>query len=186
LDPELVCPYRFSLPASPEIAARAAGVAAIDFDRILDAYRALSEGSDLMLVEGAGGLLTPLGRGRTIADLIARLGLPVLLVARAGLGTINHALLTIEALRRRRLTLLGIILSCQRRRADPSSPTNQEAIVRYGDVRTFGTLPWLSRTVRGQPAVLGLAATRSLRLDNLWNLLGQAVAVRRMGRPSSF
>jgi dethiobiotin synthetase len=142
----------------------------IDFDLVARHLATLSRDSDLTIVEGAGGLLVPLGGGRTIADLIDRLGLPVLVVARAALGTINHTLLTVEALRRRQLPLLGVVFSRQHRRRDPSMSSSVEAIARYGDARVFGTLPWIAHVDRASPAQLAKAGEQ-LRLDNLLRLL---------------
>jgi dethiobiotin synthetase len=105
-----ICPVQLSLPAAPSVAADDDGVA-IDLDAIREAYRTLAARHDCMVVEGAGGLLVPLVRGFTMADLAAELGLPVLLVARAALGTINHTLLSLEAIESRGLPLAGVVVS---------------------------------------------------------------------------
>src|SRR5262249_23943651 len=109
-----------------------------DFDAI---RRALSEHAhDVMLVEGAGGLLCPLGGTQTMADLAAHLALTLLIVARSGLGTINHTLLSISEARRRRLAIARAILNqvCPDRRLDEA--TNPELIERLGDVRIVGRM----------------------------------------------
>jgi dethiobiotin synthetase len=143
-----ICLYRFGPPIAPGVAAEAEGVA-IDFDAI---FRALAEytlgphaqrgaGRDVtMLVEGAGGLLCPLGGLQTMADLAARLGLPLLIVARSGLGTINHTLLTLTEARRRGLEVAGIILSEVSSERTPDEPANPAWIERLGDVRILGRL----------------------------------------------
>src|SRR5262249_5625501 len=132
----------------PGVAAEAEGVS-IDFDAI---YRALAEhtlgphaqpgaGRDVeILVEGAGGLLCPLGGAPTMADLAARLELPLLLVARSGLGTIHPALLTVFEARRRGLEVAGVLLSEVEPERTPDEPTNPEWIERLGDVRILGRL----------------------------------------------
>src|SRR5918912_1688031 len=107
---ELVCPYTFAAPLAPAVAARLAGVE-VSFGRILDAARALAARHAALVVEGAGGLLVPLTERETYADLAGALGLPVLVVARAGLGTVNHTALTVEALRARGLALAGVVLN---------------------------------------------------------------------------
>ena len=106
-----------------------------------------------------------------MADLAARLQLPVLIVARPTLGTINHTLLTVEAARRRRLHVLGVIFSRQSRTRDASDATNVETIARYGKVRALGTLPWLPKKVRASADELAQVTDNHLRIDSLWKLL---------------
>jgi dethiobiotin synthetase len=89
------------------------------------------------IIEGAGGLLVPLDEEALMVDLIFAIGLPSLLVARSGLGTINHTLLSIEALRKRALPLAGVIMVGEPNR------DNLEAIEHYGGVRVIGELPHL-------------------------------------------
>lgn len=88
-----------------------------------------------MVVEGAGGVLVPLTDRFTMLDLMQRLDLPVVVVARSGLGTINHTLLTLEALDRRGLTVAGVIL------VGPSKPMSRDAIARFGAVPILAELP---------------------------------------------
>lgn len=111
VDPlELINPYHFAEPLAPGVAAERAGQT-ISFERIAECYRVLAARHEVMIVEGAGGLLVPLAGNKTVADLIAFLKLPVLVVGRLGLGTINHTLLTLEALERRKIETVGFILS---------------------------------------------------------------------------
>jgi dethiobiotin synthetase len=107
---DLVCPLRFELPAAPQASAIAEGREA-HLDPVLRAYETLSDRHAFMLVEGAGGILVPFDEQTTMADLVLRLDLPVLVVARASLGTINHTLLTLEACSARGLDVLGVVLS---------------------------------------------------------------------------
>jgi dethiobiotin synthetase len=107
---ELVTPYRLRRPLSPLAAARAEA-RSIDLRRLRMAYRALVRRHQIVLVEGVGGLLVPLTATSMVADLIGAWELPVILVARAGLGTLNHTLLSIESAKRRGLTIGGIILN---------------------------------------------------------------------------
>jgi dethiobiotin synthase len=90
-----------------------------------------------LVVEGAGGLLVPLNGTTLLVDLIARLGLPVILAAHSSLGTINHTCLSLEALRARDIPTLGVILS-----GEPN-PANREAIERFGRTAVLAELPWL-------------------------------------------
>ena len=133
-------PYRFHLPASPEVAARAEG-ATIDVARIAAAYAALAADADFTIVEGAGGLLVPVAPGLLMADLAARLGLPLLIVARASLGTVNHTLLTLEAARARGLPVAGVVLSRAVESAGADEATNPGAIARHGRVTILGVFP---------------------------------------------
>ena len=104
-----VCPYAFRLPVAPAAAAARAG-RPVRWPRVRDTARRLAAQGDALLVEGAGGVLSPYGPRLTLLDLAARLGLPVLLVARNALGTINHTALAVAEIRRRQLPLLGYVL----------------------------------------------------------------------------
>jgi dethiobiotin synthetase len=140
LDPALVRPYQLHLPASPEVAARAEGVV-VDVARIADAYLRLTRDADFTIVEGAGGLLVPVAPGVLMADIAVRLGLPLLVVGRASLGTVNHTLLTLEAARARSLAVAGVVLSRAVDTSGPDEPTNPEAIATYGRVPILGLFP---------------------------------------------
>ena len=103
-------PYRFRLAASPHLAAAREG-AVVSIDRICGAYEELLSHHDGVIVEGAGGVLTPLTESSSILDLMTALGLPVVVVARPGLGTLNHTLLTVRELRRAKLEIRAIYLN---------------------------------------------------------------------------
>jgi len=118
---DLVCPQRFQLPVAPAVAAAAAG-SALDLGSIRTAFAALATRHDCVVVEGAGGLLVPLTASTCMADLARDLALPLLVVARARLGTISHTLLTLEVARGRGLPLVGVVIS---RGPDPISPPDQ-------------------------------------------------------------
>jgi dethiobiotin synthetase len=105
---ETVNPYCLAAPISPQLAAREAGVV-IELARIRENYAKLRAGADCVIVEGAGGWLAPLNEAEFIADLAAALDLPVLLVVGLRLGCVNHALLSVAAIRQRRQTLAGWI-----------------------------------------------------------------------------
>ncbi len=112
---EWVNPYLFREPIAPHIAAEHKGVV-IDIARIVAARDALADLADVVVVEGAGGFRVPLGRGQDTADLVVRLGMPVILVVGMRLGCLNHALLTAEAIAARGLTLAAWVAS----RIDPA------------------------------------------------------------------
>jgi dethiobiotin synthetase len=107
---EEICPQPFALPAAPSVAAEVEG-RAVDLERIRLASKVLAARHEILLVEGAGGWLVPLAPGFAMADLAAELCYPVLVVARASLGTINHTLLTVEAIERRGLALAGVVVN---------------------------------------------------------------------------
>lgn len=105
-----MCPYAFAPACSPHLAARLAG-RPIRLARIRQDYHALQRRHDSVLVEGAGGVLAPIGPRRTMLDLMRALALPVALVARPGLGTLNHTLLSLRALRAAGLRVAALILA---------------------------------------------------------------------------
>ena len=121
----------FQAPLSPEAAAAAEGasVALTDFE-----LPGTGGTASPIVVEGAGGVLVPLGGGALMTDLMGRLGLPVLLVARTGLGTINHTLLSLEVLRARGLVVWGVVMVGQ------GGADNAEAIARLGQVAILAHL----------------------------------------------
>ncbi len=107
---ELVCPVRFALPASPEAAAKAEH-RTVPLAAIRDAHQTLARRHAFLLVEGAGGLLVPIDAETDMADLARDFALPLLVVARPALGTVNHTRLTLEAARARGLPVLGVVIS---------------------------------------------------------------------------
>jgi dethiobiotin synthetase len=107
---EEVCPLRFALPAAPNVAARREGET-VDLNRARRAFEQLASRHDAVVVEGAGGLLVPITEDVNMADLAAELDLPVVVVARAALGTINHTLLTLCEAERRGLSVAGVVVS---------------------------------------------------------------------------
>jgi dethiobiotin synthetase len=109
-DLDRVTPWAFPEPAAPPIAARCAG-ASLDLGAVADAVRRCYGEATVLLVEGVGGLLCPLTENASVADLVAELALPLVIVARRSLGTLNHTLLAVEAAQRRELPLAGVVIS---------------------------------------------------------------------------
>lgn len=138
-----ICPHSFAAPLAPAVAARLEG-ARISLSRIVELARALAARHAAVLVEGAGGLLAPLTEGETCADLALALALPVLVVARAGLGTVNHTALTVEALRRRGLEVRAVVLNRTAAGDDPSVAHNSAEIERLTGIAPAATLPFVS------------------------------------------
>jgi dethiobiotin synthase len=135
--------YSFSASLSPDQAAAEEG-ATLDPGRIT-----LPASDRFLVVEAAGGLMVPLDGTTLMVDLARRLGLPVVLAARTGLGTINQTLLSLEALRHRGVPVAGVIFS------GPDHPRNLETIRRLGGAPVLGRIPWLEPLT---PAALALAA----------------------------
>jgi dethiobiotin synthetase len=105
-----ICPQKFCAPVAPPVAARLEG-REVDDALLFDGARWWQERVDLLIVEGVGGLLCPLSNTKTVADLAEQLQLPLLIVVRLGLGSINHTLLTVEVARSRQLPIAGIVLN---------------------------------------------------------------------------
>ncbi len=134
-----MCPYRYITASSPHLAAALAG-AHIQKETIRAHFRKIREIYETIFVEGAGGVLVPIDGRNTMLDLMKLLKLPVLLVARAGLGTLNHTLLSVAELRRAKLKVAGIVIV-------QSTPGKQGAI-EENNVRTIerlGRIPVLAR-----------------------------------------
>jgi dethiobiotin synthetase len=134
LAPDRILPeaYRLTAPRSPHLAAEMDGVT-------IDPEKLTPPDLDPLVVEGAGGLLVPVTRDLLYADLFARWGHPVVLVARTGLGTINHSLLSIEALRARRIPILGVAF------VGEANEDNEAIVAALGGVKRLGRLPLLDR-----------------------------------------
>lgn len=132
---------RFPDPLSPATAARRAGDPAPSVQALARAIDALAD-RDLVLVEGSGGLLVHLDAdGGTVADLAARLGAPVLVVVRAGLGTLNASALTCEALRARGVDCLGLVIGAWPRQPDLAALCNAQDLLIYTSRPLLGRLP---------------------------------------------
>ena len=138
---EDVCLYRLEKPLAPALAAREEGVK-IEWKRVLSHFKTFGRGPGV--VEGAGGLFVPFDGKRDVIDLIAALKLPVVLVARAGLGTINHTALSLDALHARKLEVAAVVLSRGVRGEDPSIPFNRPELERrFPKVRFLGPVPFM-------------------------------------------
>ncbi len=146
--------YRLTTPASPHVAAELDGIA-IDVERLA----ALPAGADArpLVIEGAGGLMVPLTRHFVQIDLFARWGIPVILCAATRLGTINHSLLSLEALKRRAVPVLGIAF------VGEEQADSERTIVEMGGVRRLGRLPHLDPL---DGAALRAAFERHFRLSD--------------------
>jgi dethiobiotin synthetase len=168
--------YCFATPVAPALAARLEGVT-VDVERVLRAHESLRSRYDVVLIEGAGGLLVPLADQVLVADLAARLGAPLLVVARASLGTINHTLLTVAEARRRGLAVAGVVLSALQPDATPDGPHNAAAIEHLAGVPVLGTLPFVPAAPTAEAATLARLAAH-LDLDALLAAAAQGQLVK--------
>ncbi|HYB74871.1 MAG TPA: dethiobiotin synthase [Candidatus Sulfotelmatobacter sp.] len=167
---EAMAPYAFALPASPLAAARQAG-AAISLDRIAEAYTALAGAADCVLVEGAGGLLVPLAEGVQFPQVARRLRIPVLLVARTALGTLNHTQLTVREAGRAGLEVIGIVLNDGRAVPGVADEANLALLSELAGAPILGRVPLLPGSPPARET-LAAAARAHIKLDILRAALG--------------
>lgn len=138
---ELVNPVRLAAPLSPNVAAELEG-RQVPLEPIDDGYSRLAQLHDVVLVEGVGGLLVPVRDDFLVADLARRLDLPLLVVARAALGTINHTMLTLEAAHRRNLEVVGVVYNTTGPGDPRAARTSPDVIHRLSGVRSLGIVPF--------------------------------------------
>jgi dethiobiotin synthetase len=165
----LINPVCFEAPLAPFVAAREAH-REIDVSAIWKAFDALRKGHRVMVVEGVGGLRVPIADGFFVSDLARMIGLPIVVVARAGLGTINHTLLTLECARAEELAVAGVILNGARGAdVDPSERSNAEEIARIGAVRVLGVVQFVPGLELNGSArrVLAQLAEKCIDIDGL-------------------
>ena len=140
---DLVNPVHLRLPLAPYVAAKLLRKR-IDLENLDRAFKILSKRHEFLIVEGAGGLLVPIKKNFLMIDLVKRFKLPVLIVARATLGTINHTLLTVQALRTRRIQIAGILLNgLEAKHRDLAVRTNPQILKEFARVPIVGILPRL-------------------------------------------
>ena len=138
---DAICPYRFSLPLAPSVASRLAGEQ-IDLKKINSAFQNLSSNHDVVIVEGAGGLLVPITDNYLMSDMARDLGLHLIIVARPDLGTLNHTLLTTESARHRGLKILGIVINKFPLTPGIAERTNLGLILEMTGVPIVGVIPF--------------------------------------------
>lgn len=138
--------YLFELAATPELAAEQTKTE-IDFQKIKSDYESLEQETDIVLVEGAGGLLVPVYKGKTIADLIHFVDIPAVIVSSNRLGTINHTCLSCSYAKAKEIDLIGFVFSKLQSDEDITSPevseSNARFIERYSSTKFLGNIPYL-------------------------------------------
>lgn len=148
---DLITPIKLENPLSPLVASRLEDTE-VDIDRIFKSFESLRKKYDYLLVEGVGGLMVPISKQEKkkstfyfVRDLIKDMQLPVILVTRPTLGTINHTLLTIEALKNKKIPIKGYIINfSEPAKNDIAEKTNPEILRELVDIPCLGVLPYLT------------------------------------------
>ncbi len=137
---DVIRPYAFEAPLAPEAASQRAHVE-IDIGVVDAIYRKIAQSHDVLFVEGAGGILAPVKKDFFFIDLVKEWNIPVVIVSRLGLGTINHTLLTCRYLHGEGVAVAGVVLNDTDGEADPAKGHNAETLSRYLDVPLLGVFP---------------------------------------------
>lgn len=138
---DFICPYNFKFAASPHLASRIEGKR-INKGKIIRSFKFLSGKFNFVIVEGLGGALVPFDHSHLLIDIVKELSIPVLIVSRNKLGTINHTLLTIEALRKRKLKIAGVLFNNPRRENKDILKDNPRIVEEISREKLLGALPW--------------------------------------------
>jgi dethiobiotin synthetase len=142
-DYDLMNPIRLREPLAPSVAAEVEGVE-IDLTKVDRAYEELLELHQGLIVEGAGGLMVPLAKNFLTPDLVKSFELPIIIVARPNLGTINHTVLTVKVARELGIKVLGVIINgLKEAEAGVAEKTNPEVIAELADVPILGIVPYI-------------------------------------------
>jgi dethiobiotin synthetase len=156
---DLICPQRYAEPLAPSVAAERAGQP-VDWSAVRRSIELICRDSDVLIVEGVGGVMVPLDERHTVLDLASWLGLPAVVVARAGLGTINHTLLTLHALRQV-ATVAGVVINrYPAETAGVAEETNPRMIDKWGRHPVLCIVP--DEAVVGDPPSLPDAITAAI------------------------
>jgi len=177
---ELINPICFEEPLAPLTAAKRRGET-IRLAPVLQAFQELGRRHDVLIVEGIGGLLVPLTWRLRVTDLIRRLRLPVILVCRPDLGTLNHTLLSLDCARQSRISVRGLVMNPTRKPPKGASGiaqrTNPQLLRRLGGVPIVASFPWcqiprskalLSDTSSRASAIAALGAAADRALGPRW------------------
>jgi dethiobiotin synthetase len=162
--PEAVAPRRFGPPVSPHLAAQLAGER-LDPGELVAAAERAAHGAEALIVEGVGGLMVPLADDWLVCDLARALGLPLVIAARPGLGTINHALLSVSAARAEQLEVRAVVLTPWPDQPDVMQRSNRETIARLAEVEVATLAPLASYP---RPAFAELARAGAALRPQRW------------------
>ncbi|MFH0938176.1 MAG: dethiobiotin synthase [Planctomycetota bacterium] len=167
---EKICPLRFALPLAPTLAARAEGLGSPDLNLARHTLTQLCTQHDAVIVEGIGGVLTPLDEQTLVIDFMAKIAFPALIVCRAGLGTINHTLLTVREIQRANLPLVGIVMNCTRAEDVNLMIGAKEEIERISGQRVIAMLPYFGVVEELEPPQSSFVARVSAALTRQVNV----------------
>jgi dethiobiotin synthetase len=167
-----MAPYRFEPACSPHLAAEMAATE-IEIAEMVIAARTLASEYEFVIAEGAGGIMVPLNRHETMLDLMQALKLPIVIAARPGLGTINHTLLSIRALRSDGLNIAGVVFVASK----PDKPglikeDNAVTIEQFGKVPILGTIPYCAQLTEATPNYNDLPIPVVAEVEKIVNQLG--------------
>ena len=169
---DIINPITFELPAAPFACERAEN-RKVDFVKIAIAYNHICSKTDLVIVEGIGGIKVPITADIDVLSLAKSFDLPVVIVAKSKLGTINHTLLTIDAIRRSGLSLAGIIINgYDEKTSDLAEKTNAAIIKEIGKVEIIATVP-LDDTTNMEKFIIGQKITNILQNINWLKIIEQ-------------
>ena len=164
-------PYRFEPACSPHLAAEMTGTE-IEIAEMVIAARTLASDYEFVIAEGAGGIMVPLNRRETMLDLMQALKFPILLAARPGLGTINHTLLSIQALRSDGLDIAGIVfVASTDKKFTFIEADNGNTIEQVGKVPILGTIPYCSQLTNPTPKFDNLPIPVVAEIEKIVNQL---------------
>ncbi|MFV9509737.1 dethiobiotin synthase [Tepidibacillus sp. LV47] len=145
---ECINPFQFDAPLAPYIAQQLEGKTIMKQD-VIDKWDQVKVTHDFFIVEGAGGLAVPYGENYLVSDLAFEIKLPLVIVARPNLGTVNHTCLTVEYARQKGLDVLGVIINgLKQNEAGEAEKTNPKLIEQFCRVPVLGVIPWMDTTDR--------------------------------------
>lgn len=167
-----MAPYTYEPACSPHLAAELDG-SEVDIAEIVIAARTLAAEYEFIIAEGAGGIMVPLNRRETTLDLMQALKFPILIAARPGLGTINHTLLSIRALRSDDLEIAGVVFVASEA-GEPGfiEEDNAVTIEQFGKVPVLGTIPFCAALSGGHPSYADLPLPVAAEVEKIVNQLG--------------
>ena len=163
-DMDSICPCCYKLPLAPYVAGKIED-RKFEIRPVLEKFMELGRKHEIVLVEGAGGLLVPLMENYFTTDLIKDLDIPVIIVSRLGLGTINHTLLSVKHALACGLEVAGIIMNQASTEYGHAEKTNPEIIKRFSTVSLLGIVPFIEKGLRDNPEELADIVSRSLDLS---------------------
>jgi dethiobiotin synthetase len=165
-DVALINPYAFDAALSPGAAAEIEHVQ-IDLEHLDKIFTLLSASHDILFIEGAGGVLAPIRRNFFFSDLMKRWKTTVIVVARLGIGTVNHTLLTCRFLKAEGIQVAGVILNDVAGKTDAATKTNREVLSRYLDTPILGVFPHMKHTETADRAAFADIVHKNIDLTPL-------------------